>query len=204
MVDSNNTIPNLKELLGHRRGHDSSSSRSRDQSHPDAAALASHLNTQDMRTRSLFKNNSHLARDGVGLSKLGSPETTSHGNDGELGHDDGAADGSGDLLAALHAEPDVAVVVADGHEGLEPSSLSSPGLLLDRHDLENLILQGRSKEEVNDLVLLDKRCENRSKTCTCNRAQYLEFNAKSGHRLTTQFFSEDRRVKNSSGRKIKD
>ena len=91
----------------------------------------------------------------MGLSKLGSPETTPHGNDGELGHDDGAADGSGDLLAALHAEPDVAVVVADGHKSLESGALSSSGLLLDRHDLQDLILQGRSKEEVNDLVLLE-------------------------------------------------
>merc|ERR1719507_2332137 len=64
-------------------------------------------------------------------------------------------DGGGNFLAALDAEPNVSVVVADGHECLEPSSLSSPGLLPDRHDLENLILQGRSKEEVNDLVLLD-------------------------------------------------
>ena len=93
----------------------------------------------------------------MGLAKLRSPEATPHGNDGQLGHDDGATDGGGNFLAALDAEPDVAVVVADGHEGLEPSSLSSPGLLLDRHDLENLILQGRSKEEVNDLVLLDRR-----------------------------------------------
>ena len=91
----------------------------------------------------------------MGLSKLGSPETTPHGNDGELGHDDGAADGGGDLLAALHAEPDVAVVVADGHKSLESGALSSSGLLLDRHDLQDLILQGRSKEEVNDLVLLE-------------------------------------------------
>merc|ERR1719385_646011 len=38
-------------------------------------------------------------------------------------------------------------------------SLSGPGLLLDRHDLENLILQGRSKEQVNDLMLLDGKRE---------------------------------------------
>merc|ERR1719400_736203 len=41
---------------------------------------------------------------------------------------------------------------ADGHKSLEPDALSSSGLLLDRHDLQDLILQGRSKEEVNDLV----------------------------------------------------
>ena len=129
----------LEELLGDRSRDDASSSRGGDQSHPNAAALPS-----------------HLAGHGVGLAKLGSPETTPHGNYGELRHDDGAADGGGDLLAALHAEPDVAVVVADGHESLEPGSLSSPGLLLDRHDFQNLILKGRSKEEVNDLMLLGR------------------------------------------------
>ena len=122
-ISSFNKRSNLEKLLGDRSRDDTSSTRSRDQSHPNAAALSS-----------------HLAGDSVGLAELRSPEATTHGNNGELGHDDGATDGGGNFLAALHAEPDVAVVVADGHEGLEPSSLSSPGLLLDRHDLQNLVL----------------------------------------------------------------
>ena len=44
---------------------------------------------------------------------------------------------------------------ADGNEVDESGSLSRPGLHLGRHDLENLVLQGRSKEEVDDLMLLD-------------------------------------------------
>merc|ERR1719500_2035291 len=112
--------------------------RSRDESHPNAAALSS-----------------HLAGDGVGLAKPGAPEASPHRNNGELCHDDGATDGGGNFLAALHTKPDVAVVVTDGNEGLEPGSLSSSGLLLDRHDLQNLVLKGGSKEEVNDLMLLD-------------------------------------------------
>merc|ERR1712047_206261 len=64
----------------------------------------------------------HLAGHGVGLAQLGAPETSPHGNNGELGHDDGATDGGGDLLAALDAESDVAVVVTDGDEGLEPGT----------------------------------------------------------------------------------
>lgn len=40
---------------------------------------------------------------------------------------------------------------------LEPGALTSSGLLLDRHDLEYLILQTRTQEEVNDLRLLHKR-----------------------------------------------
>merc|ERR1740128_1272376 len=112
----------LEKLLRDGSGDDASSTRSRDESDPNAAALSS-----------------HLAGHSVGLAELRSPETAPHGNDGELGHDDGAADGGSNFLAALHAEPDVAIVVADGHEGLEPSPLSSPGLLLDGHDLENLV-----------------------------------------------------------------
>ena len=37
---------------------------------------------------------------------------------------------------------------------LEPGALTSPGLFLDRHDLQHLIFQTRTKEEVNDLRLL--------------------------------------------------
>lgn len=37
---------------------------------------------------------------------------------------------------------------------LEPGALTSPGLLLDRHDLEHLVLQARTQEEVDDLRLL--------------------------------------------------
>ena len=55
----------------------------------------------------------------MGLADLVTPETSAHGHDGELGEDDGAADGGGDLLGALDAETDVAVVVSDSDEGLK-------------------------------------------------------------------------------------
>ena len=74
------------------------------------------------------------------FTKLVTPVTSSDWDNRELGKDDSATDGGGDFLAALHTESDVAIVVTDGHEGLEPRSLSSPGLLLDRHDLQNLVL----------------------------------------------------------------
>lgn len=38
---------------------------------------------------------------------------------------------------------------------LEPGALTGSGLLLDRHDLEHLILERRPQEEVDDLSLLD-------------------------------------------------
>ena len=46
------------------------------------------------------------------------------------------------LLAALDAESDVTVVVTDGYEGLEPGPLTSSGLLLHRHNLQNFVLKG--------------------------------------------------------------
>ena len=58
------------------------------------------------------------------------------------------------LLGALDTKTDVTVVVTDGDEGLEPGALTGPGLLLDGHDLENLVLEGWAQEQVNDLVLL--------------------------------------------------
>ena len=46
------------------------------------------------------------------------------------------------------------------NEGLEPGPLTGPGLLLDGHDLENLVLESGSNEHVDDLVLFDgKRVE---------------------------------------------
>merc|ERR1719219_2911473 len=98
---------------------------------------------------------SHLAGHSVGLPDLVAPEAASDGNDGELGQDDGASDSGGHLLGALDAQTNVAVVVSDSYKSLEPSPLSSSGLLLDRHDLENLVLQSRPDEHVNDLVLFD-------------------------------------------------
>merc|ERR1719242_2150722 len=91
----------------------------------------------------------------MGFADLVTPEASSDGNNGELGQDDGSSDGSGHLLGALHTKTDVAVVVSNSYESLEPSSLTSSGLLLDRHDLQNLVLQSRPNEHVNDLMLFD-------------------------------------------------
>ena len=91
----------------------------------------------------------------MGLSDLVTPIASSDWDNGQLGEDDSSSNSGGDFLAALHTETDVSVVVADGHEGLEASSLTGTGLLLDGHDLQHLVLELSAQEEVDDLELLD-------------------------------------------------
>ena len=91
-----------QELLGNGGADETGTTGSGDETHQNGAALAG-----------------DLAGHGVGLADLVTPETSTHGHDGELGEDDGAADGGGNLLGALNAETDVAVVVSNGDEGLE-------------------------------------------------------------------------------------
>ena len=95
-----------------------------------------------------------LHGDSVGLTKRGTPVSSSDRDDGELGSDDGTTDGSGNLLGALDTETKVAVRVTDGNESLEPGALTGTGLLLNGHDLHDLVLE-LGEEDVNDLVLLD-------------------------------------------------
>merc|ERR1740129_92760 len=90
-------------------------------------------------------------------------------------------DSGGHLLAALNSQPHVAVVVSDGDESLEPRPLSSPGLLLHRHDLQHLILQGRADEHIDDLVLLDGKREKVNFLQTLDLS-ILYKTAKLGHR----------------------
>ena len=95
----------------------------------------------------------------VGQTDLTTPVAAAHGHHVHLGREDGTTDSVGHLLAHLDAEADVAVEVADQHEGLEARALTGARLLLNRLHLEDLILElagaRRAEEEVNDLVLLD-------------------------------------------------
>lgn len=96
----------------------------------------------------------------MGQADLVSPVSSADGDDGELGEDDGPANGGGYFLAALDSETDVTVAVSDGYEGLEPGALSGSGLFLHGHDLEHLVLQFASAdEEVDDLGLFDGQRE---------------------------------------------
>ena len=71
------------------------------------------------------------------LTEVGTPVTTTDGDDGELGDDDGSADGGSDFLGGLDAETNVALAVADDNDSLEAGTLTGTGLLLDRLDLLN-------------------------------------------------------------------
>jgi len=132
----------LQELLGDGGRDDASTARSRDQTHPNGTALAS-----------------DLARNGVGLADLVTPETPPDGEDRELGQDDGATDSSCHLLGALDTKTNVTIVITDGDEGLKPGTLTGTSLLLDGHDLQNFVLQLWSQERVDNLGLFDGKRE---------------------------------------------
>lgn len=76
-----------------------------------------------------------LDGDGVGLTKVGTPVSSSHGDDAQLGDDDGGTDGGGDLLGGLDTEANVALGVTNDDDGLESGTLTGAGLLLDGLDL---------------------------------------------------------------------
>merc|ERR1719427_174402 len=114
----------LQQLLGDTRSNNSSSTGGRNQPHI---------------YRSTFT--SHLAGHGVRFTDLVSPVSSTNWNDGQLGLDDSTTNGSGYLLGAFHTKTHMTIKVSDGNKSLEACSLSSTGLLLHRHDLENLVFQ---------------------------------------------------------------
>ena len=71
-----------------------------------------------------------------------------------------------------------------------PSPLSGTGLLLDRHDLQHLILQGGAKEQVDDLVLLQIRLNIKIQLGPVKEAADVihTLTAKSGHSSSTGSF----------------
>jgi len=99
-----------------------------------------------------------LAWHGMHMADLVTPITTTNGHELELGVDEGALDGNLDFLADLDAETDVASHIADSDNSLEAGSLTGLGLLLDRDDLHDIILElvlGAFNKFVNNTSLLD-------------------------------------------------
>ena len=54
----------------------------------------------------------------MGLADLVPPVASSHGDDGQLGQDDGPTDSSGYFLGALDTQTDMSVVIPDGNKCL--------------------------------------------------------------------------------------
>lgn len=69
------------------------------------------------------------------LTEVSTPETTSDGDDAELGDDNRSTDSSSDFLGRLDTKTDVTLRVTDDDDGLESGSLTGTGLLLDGLDL---------------------------------------------------------------------
>jgi hypothetical protein len=71
----------------------------------------------------------------VWLTKVGTPVTSSDGQDTEFGDDDGSTDGSSNFFGGLDSEANVALRVTDNNNGLETGTLTGTSLLLDGFDL---------------------------------------------------------------------
>ena len=72
----------------------------------------------------------------MGLADLVPPVASSHRDDGQLGQDDGPTEAVATSLERL------SVVIPDGNKCLELGLLASKRLLLHRHILQNLLLEG--------------------------------------------------------------
>lgn len=84
----------------------------------------------------------------MGLTQVGTPVTTTNGDDAQLGDDDGGTDGGSNLLGGLDAQTDVALGVTNDDDGLETGTLTGTGLLLDGLDL----YWGEEKSQVSQQV----------------------------------------------------
>lgn len=96
----------------------------------------------------------YLAWYSVWLTDLVTPVSTTNRNDRQLRKDDGTTNCCCHFFGAFHSKTNMTIAIAYSNEGFETSSLSSPGLLLHRHDFKYFIFQSRSKEEINYLMFL--------------------------------------------------
>lgn len=129
----------LHQLLDDRRSNDTLTSWGWDQSDGNGTTLTSDLTWQRVRS-----------------TQVGTPVTSSDWDDGQLGDDDGSLDGGSNFLGGLDTQTNVTVGVTNDDNSLHSGSLTGSGLLLDRSDLHDLVLQ-LWEQLVDDLVLLDRQ-----------------------------------------------
>lgn len=112
----------LQNLLASGSTNDGSSSRSRDESHSNRAALSSDFHGHS-----------------VHITDLVTPISSSNGDQAELSDNKSTLDGNLDFLGDLDSEADISVLISNGNNGLEASSLSGFGLLLHGNDLHDFV-----------------------------------------------------------------
>ena len=95
----------------------------------------------------------------MGSSSIGAPVSTADWDQVHLCVDDAASDSSGNLLGSLNTEADVTGSVTDSDVALEAGALTGRCLLLDRHDLHDLVLEGRADKVIHYLVFFDRKGE---------------------------------------------
>lgn len=120
-------------------------------------------NTRSTRCRNKTTHNgsdfsADLGRHGMGLTESSTPVSSSHRDNAQLRSNDRTSDGCSDFLGALDTKSNVAVEITNGNERLETRTLTSTGLLLDGHDLHDLVLES-GQEKVDDLELFDRERE---------------------------------------------
>jgi hypothetical protein len=96
----------LQHSLGSGSGDDTGTSGYTVSIEPDQIAAREHTG-RDKSAHDGTGLSRDLARDSVRLGNVRTPVTSSNGNDGELGVDNGTSDGTGDFLGTLHTETDV-------------------------------------------------------------------------------------------------
>lgn len=127
----------LHQLLDNWRSDNTLTSWGWDQSDGNGTTLTSDLTWQRVRS-----------------TQVGTPVTSSDWDDRQLGDDDGSLDSGSNFLGGLDTQTNVTVGVTNDDNSLHSGSLTGSGLLLDRSDLHNLVLQ-LWEQLVNDLVFLD-------------------------------------------------
>jgi len=100
----------------------------------------------------------NLTWDGMDVTELVTPITSSDWHEAEFSINKGTLDGNLNFLGDLDSETDVTSHITDSDNSLETSSLTGSGLLLDGDDLHHIILKlvvGRLDKSIDDLGLLD-------------------------------------------------